>query len=314
MTVQSNQLPKGTQLGHYTINKTLSAGGFGIVYLATDQRHEQTVVIKEYLPNKLAQRETDLTVIPRGDDCKAKLYEGRQLFLLEVSALKKLHHTNIVHITESFEAFGTVYIVMEYRPGKSLQYYINKSSGGFKEHVLRAVFPPLIDGVRLVHENNLLHLDIKPSNILIQKDGTPILLDFGAVIRKNMSRTMQHRTVITAGFSPVEQYDQKGYCGPWTDIYAIGATMRTCIDNSPLPKSTDRQEKDDLKPATIAFKRKYSADLLEALDWAMEVDPLLRPQTIDEFLRAFNQGADDGQDGGVFSKLFAKRMPWGKAS
>jgi len=314
MTVQSNQLPQGTRLCQYTINKTLSAGGFGIVYLATDDRHGQVVVIKEYFPYKLAQRDADLAVIPRGDECKAQLYEGRQLFLLEVSALKKLHHPNIVRITESFEALGTIYLVMEYQPGKSLQHYIKKTNGGFKEHVLRAVFPPLIDGIRLVHQNNLLHLDIKPGNILIQKDGAPLLLDFGAVIRKNMSRTMQHRTVITAGFSPVEQYDQKGYCGAWTDIYALGATIRTCIDTTPLPKSLDRREKDQLKPATVAFKRKYSQDLLEALDWAMEVDPLLRPQTIDEFLGAFNRDAGDGQDSGMFSKLFAKRMPWGKAS
>ena len=314
MTVQNNQLPKGTELGHYIIAKTLSAGGFGIVYLAKDRRSEQVVVIKEYLPNKLAQREDNLNVVPRADDCKAKLYEGRQLFLLEVSALKKLQHTNIVHITDSFEAFGTVYIVMEYRPGQTLQHYITKSNGGFKEHVLRAIFPPFLDGVHLVHDNNLLHLDIKPSNILIQKDGTPILLDFGAVIRANMSRTMQHRTVITSGFSPVEQYDQKGYCGPWTDIYAIGATMRTCIEGSPPPKSVDRQEKDTLKPATVVFKRKYSADLLGAIDWAMEVDALLRPQSVDEFLRAINQGADFGNESGVFSKLFPKRMPWGKAS
>jgi serine/threonine protein kinase len=313
MTVPNNQLPKNTKVGHYTIHKTLNAGGFGIVYLATDQRNQQVVVIKEYLPNKLAQRDASLMVTPRNADCKGKLYEGRQLFLLEVSALKKLHHRNIVHITESFEAFDTVYIVMEYRPGRSLQDYINKSNGGFKEHVLRAIFPPLIDGLRLVHANNLLHLDIKPGNILIQKDGTPILLDFGAAIRKNMSRTVQHRTVITAGFSPVEQYDEKGYCGPWTDIYAIGATMRICIENAPLPVSIERREKDTLRPAAIAFKRKYSQDLLEAIDWAMEVDPLLRPQTIDEFLQAFHQGANNGKNAGVLSRLFAKRMPWGKA-
>lgn len=302
MTLQNNQLPKGTPLGHYKIHSTLSAGGFGIVYLAVNQQNSQPVVIKEYLPNRLAQREANFNVVAKADNCKDKLYEGRQLFLLEVSALKKLNHPNIVHISESFEAFNTVYLVMDYRPGVNLQDIISKQGGGLKENLLRTVFPPLIDGVRLVHNNNLLHLDIKPGNILIQKDNSPILLDFGAVIRKNMSRTMQPRPVITFGFSPVEQHDLKGYCGPWTDIYAIGATMRACIEGKPPPKATDRQERDKMKPATVAFKRKYSMELLEALDWAMEVDPLLRPQTIDEFLQAFHH-PEQNTSGGLMSRV-----------
>ncbi|MGD8560321.1 MAG: serine/threonine-protein kinase [Gammaproteobacteria bacterium] len=310
MTVQNNQLPLGTQLSHYQINKTLSAGGFGIVYLAVDRRNDQPVVIKEYLPNKLAKREADLNVVPRADECISTLNEGRQLFLLEVSALKKLNHPNIVHITDSFDAFNTVYIVMDYRPGENLQNILSQH-GTLTEPVIRRIFPPLIDGVRLVHANNLLHLDIKPGNILIQQDGNPILLDFGAVIRKNMSRTMQPRPVITPGFSPVEQHDPKGYCGPWTDIYAIAATIRTCIEGHPPPKSTERQEQDRMKPAAVAFKRKYSASLLEAIDSAMEVDALLRPQTIEEFMEAFGKAGN--VEAGGFLQNIKKRWSWGKA-
>jgi len=302
MTIQNNQLPKGTQLTRYIIGATLSAGGFGIVYLAQDSQTGQTVVIKEYLPNRLAQREANLNVVARDASCKDRLYEGRQLFLLEVNALKKLNHPNIVHITDSFEAFGTVYIVMDYRPGQNLQDIITKQGGNLKEKIIRTIFPPLIDGVRQVHSNNLLHLDIKPGNILVQKDWSPILLDFGAVMRKDMSRTVQQKPVITAGFSPVEQHNPKGYCGPWTDIYAIGATIRACIEGRAPPIATDRQEQDKMKPAAIAFKRKYSNELLEALDWAMEVDPMLRPQTIDEFLRAFHH-PETKPTGGLMSRF-----------
>lgn len=311
MTVQNNQLPPGTPLSHYQISNTLSAGGFGIVYLARDQRNNQTVVIKEYLPNRLAKREANLNVVPQADECISTLNEGRQLFLLEVSALKKLTHPNIVHITDSFDAFNTVYIVMDYRPGENLQNILAQHHGGLGEAAIRTIFPPLIDGLRVVHANNLLHLDIKPGNILIQQDGNPILLDFGAVIRKNMSRTLQPRPVITPGFSPVEQHDPKGYCGPWTDIYAIAATIRTCMEGSPPPKATDRQEKDKMKPATVAFKRKYSPSLLEAIDWAMEVDALLRPQSIEEFMEAFSK-AGGPEAGGFFSGLI-KRWSLGKA-
>lgn len=310
MTVQNNQLPKGTKLSHYIVANTISAGGFGIVYLAQDSRNKETVVIKEYLPNRLAQRDANMNVVAKADDCKGKLYEGRQLFLLEVSALKKLDHPNIVKLTDSFEAFGTVYLVMKYTPGENLQNLIAKYKGGFKEKILRKLFPPLCDGIRQVHDHNLVHLDIKPGNILIQKDNSPILLDFGAVIRKDMSRTMQPNPVITAGFSPVEQHNLKGYCGPWTDIYAIGATMRACIEGKAPPKATDRQMTDKMKPATVAFKRKYSSELLEAIDWAMEVDPMLRPQTIDQFLNSFYK--PDEQSSGSFMKRVTRALS-GKA-
>jgi len=311
MTVQNNQLPKGTKLSHYVIASTISAGGFGIVYLAVDTRTKTQIVIKEYLPTRLAQREKNLNVVPIDDTCKGKLYEGRQLFLLEVSALKKLNHPNIVHITDSFEAFETVYLVMQYTPGENLQTLITRQKGSINEKIIRNIFPPLIDGIRQVHDNNLVHLDIKPGNILIKKDNSPILLDFGAVIRKDMSRTMQPNPVITAGFSPVEQYNLKGYCGPWTDIYAIGATMRACIEGKAPPKATDRQITDKMKPAAVAFKRKYSSELLEALDWAMEVDPTLRPQNVDEFLNSFHKPGEESS-GSIMGRL-TKHLPWGKA-
>lgn len=310
MTVQNNQLPKGTKLSHYIVASTISAGGFGIVYLAVDSRNKETVVIKEYLPNRLAQRDSNMNVVAKANDCKDRLYEGRQLFLLEVSALKKLDHPNIVQLTDSFEAFGTVYLVMKYTPGENLQTLISKYKAGFKEKIIRKLFPPLCDGIRQVHDHNLVHLDIKPGNILIQKDNSPILLDFGAVIRKDMSRTMQPNPVVTAGFSPVEQHNLKGYCGPWTDIYAIGATMRACIEGKAPPKATDRQITDKMKPATAAFKRKYSPELLEAIDWAMEVDPTLRPQNIDQFLNSFHKPGEQSSDS--LMQRFAKALS-GKA-
>lgn len=310
MTVRNNQLPPGTELNNYIITDTISAGGFSIVYMAKDKRNGQIVVIKEYLPTRLAFRGEDYKVQPIDKTCISSLNEGRKLFLLEVSALKKLTHPNIVHITDSFGAFETVYIVMEFKPGKNLHAYVSEQKGGFSEKILRTIFPPLLDGLRVVHHNNLLHLDIKPGNIHVQPGGDPILLDFGAVIRKNMSRTMQPRPVVTPGFSPVEQHDPKGYCGPWTDIYAIGATIRCCIDGQAPPPAPQRKEKDTMKPAAIAYKKKYPAALLETIDWAMEIDALLRPQTIDEFLDAFNNAVDKDSNEGGFKK-FMKQLKWG---
>jgi len=117
----------------------------------------------------------------------------------------------------------------------------------------------------------------------------PLLLDFGAVHPRNASRKLQVSQVVTAGFSPLEQYNLSGFVGPWTDIYAIGATMRACIEGQSPVSAKDRDIKDKLRPAVSAFKRRYSQSLLEAIDWAMEMDPLLRPQHVDEFLEAFEK-------------------------
>lgn len=286
MSNTNNTLPSGTQLEHYTIESALSAGGFGIVYLARDQKQNKQVVIKEYMPSKLAQRLPDGFVMPQGEQQAEHHNEGMRLFLQEAAALIKLKHPNIVRVLNFFRANGTVYMVMEYRPGKNLQRYIKSRNGNLSETFLRTIFPPLLEGLRLVHESGFLHLDIKPGNIHLCPGGIPLLLDFGAVHPRNTSRKLQMTQVVTPGFSPIEQYDLSGYVGPWTDIYAMGATMRACIEgNSPVP-AKDRVEKDKLRPAVSAFKRRYSQSLLEALDWAMEMDPLLRPQTVDEFLEA----------------------------
>jgi len=277
-------LPAGTQLEHYHLESTLSAGGFGLVYLARDLKVDARVVIKEYMPNKLARRLPDGGVIPQSEHTAEHHNEGMRLFLLEATALIKLKHPNIVRVLNFFRANDTVYMVMEYRPGKNLQRYIKSHGGGLSEAFIRTVFPPLLDGLRLVHETGFLHLDIKPGNIHLCPGGIPLLLDFGAVHPRNTSRKLQITQVVTPGFSPIEQYNLSGYVGPWTDIYAIGATIRACIEgNAPIP-AKQRAEKDQMQPAAKAFKRRYSPDLLEALDWAMEVDPLLRPQSVDEFL------------------------------
>ena len=113
------------------------------------------------------------------------------------------------------------------------------------------------------------------------------------------SRQFQPNQVITPGFSPIEQLDPGGYVGPWTDIYAIGATMRACLEGVSPPPSPQRREKDTMRPAASAFKKKYSAYLLEAVDWAMEVDPMLRPQSVDKLIEALN-GKNQAQEKKTF--------------
>lgn len=286
MIRKSKSLPAGTLLDRYRIRKTLGGGGFSVVYLATEQASGTPVVIKEYMPGALAIRNKDLTVCARGEAESDRFHRGRMLFFQEASTLATLKHANIVNVSSFFRANGTVYMVMEYQEGKNLETYIRGRGGKLSERFLQTVFPPLLDGLELIHSRDLLHLDIKPGNIHIRHGGQPLLLDFGAVHGFPQSRMEQPGQVISPGYSPIEQYDKYGYVGPWTDIYALGATIRTCIEGRPPPAAKDRYLSDALRPAQTAFRKRYSDTLLAALDWAMEVDPLLRPQSVSAFRAA----------------------------
>lgn len=306
MNKSISTLAVGSTLEHYTFESILNAGGFGIVYLARDQKNDKQVVIKEYMPNKLAQRLDDGFVMPMGGKQAEHFNEGMRLFLQEATALIKLKHPNIVRVLNFFRAHNTVYMVMEYRPGKNLQHYIKKHGGSLSENFIRTVFPPLLEGLCLVHEKGFLHLDLKPGNVHLCQGGEPLLLDFGAVHSRSASRKLQMSQVVTSGFSPLEQYNLSGFVGPWTDIYAIGATMRACIEGQSPVSAKDRDVKDRLKPAVSAFKRRYSQSLLEAIDWAMEMDPLLRPQTVDELIEAMGKNEKQQKEEKTESSLLGR--------
>jgi serine/threonine protein kinase len=304
MNSKSESLAPGTRLDHYIIERSLSRGGFSIVYLARVDGLDKVVAIKEYFPRRIARRGDNNEVLPATEDDTDRLNHGRKLFFKEASTLATLKHPTIVNVFNFFSTNNTVYMVMEYQPGENLENYIRKHNGNLSEQFIRTVFPPLLEGLRVVHEAGLMHLDIKPANIHLRPGGDPLLLDFGAVHKKMLSRQYKKNQVVSVGYSPIEQYEAKGYVGPWTDIYALGATMRTCIEACPPPASKDRQENDTMKPAVEAFKRKYSVQLLSTIDWAMEVHPLNRPQNVDEMLEALNEAHDPTQSvGDTLKKL-----------
>jgi len=282
----AKSLPNDTRIDNYVISKTISRGGFSYVYLAKEVDSGQRVILKEYMPSKLAKRDAEMRVVARSDETIEYFSHGRKLFLKEAKALASLKHPNIVDVINFLSANGTVYIVMVYEQGHNLHSYIKKHRGFLSEQFLLTVFPPLLDGLQMIHKTGFLHLDIKPSNVHLRPGGSPLLLDFGAVHPIMQTRQSQFTQVITPGFSPVEQYNSCGYVGPWTDIYAVGASMRNCIDHRPPLDAIKRHENDEMKPAAEVYQKKYSEKLLKAIDWAMEVDPLLRPQSTAELIEA----------------------------
>lgn len=288
MTIK-NSLAIGTLIDNYRIEKTLGAGGFSIVYVARDLENEKLVAIKEYMPQRLATRGPDGVVTPQGDNAEHLFNLGRNLFLHEARALATLKHPNIVEVTNFFSANDTIYMVMSYEKGVNLQKYIKEHNGGMSEKFIRTIFPPLLSGLEHIHSKGLLHLDIKPGNIHIRPGGRPILLDFGAIHQQQLSRQHQTNQVVSPGFSPCEQSQPGGYVGPWTDLYAIGATIRACIEGHPPAPAAERVYEDKLKPLAVTHRKLYSRALLEAIDWAMEPDPLLRPQSVAEFLAAMDE-------------------------
>jgi serine/threonine protein kinase len=277
---QVNQpLPSGYQLDRYRIERQLSLGGFSIVYLAYDE-DGTPVAIKEYLPNSLALRKEGCVLPTIAEEHQAAFRHGMKCFFEEGRALAHLNHPNVVRVLNFFRGNETVYMVMQYERGRTLQEHIQKHKGELRERFVRGVFTRLLNGLREVHTNKLLHLDIKPSNIYLRNNGTPVLLDFGAA-RQTLERdTTGLKPMYTPGFAAPEQYQKREDLGPWSDIYSVGASMYACLAGGPPLSADARVERDQLPSATKRWSGQYSKQLLATIDWCMRLDHLERPQSV----------------------------------
>jgi serine/threonine protein kinase len=276
----------------YRIVRTIGKGGFSLIYLAVDEDSGDEVVVKEYLPKKLARRDAGRRLVPLDELSAERVYRGRKLFFQEARTLASLRHPNIVQVIGFFLANNTAYLVMEYERGKNLGSYIQERRGGLSTSFIFQVFLPILDALALIHSRSLLHLDVKPGNIHIRHGNAPLLLDFGAVHPMSLGRTPRGQ-VITAGYSPVEQYYRGGHIGPWTDVYAVGASMRTCMVGKPPPPSVERDRSKPMQPIKSLMGERYPRFLLEAVDWSMEMDPERRPKDAGELLAALRRHAHE---------------------
>ena len=280
MAQQANQpLPNGFQLEEYTIDRQLSLGGFSIVYLATDPESRQ-VAIKEYLPNSLALRKDGEIKPVITDEHLGAFRYGMKCFFEEGRALAKLSHPNVVRVLNFFRANDTVYMVMEYEHGRTLQEFIQKHQGHISERFIRGVFTRMLNGLREVHAHKLLHLDIKPSNVYLRSDNTPVLIDFGAARQTLVTDQPVLKPMYTPGFASPEHYGSRKDLGPWSDIYSVGASMYACLAGCAPIAADERLKKDNLGPAMIRWEGQYSDRLLEIIDWCLNLNHLYRPQSV----------------------------------
>ena len=282
--VKPAALPPDTLIGGYKVIRKLSAGGFGLVYLAVDKQGQE-VAIKEYMPTSLATRAPG-ELLPQVQPDKLSLYRlGLKSFFEEGRSLAQISHASVVSVLNFFRENETVYMVMNLLEGATLQDFIItardlKKQKIFRESTIRSLFDEILRGLRIVHQHKMLHLDIKPANIFITDDNKAVMIDFGAA-REVLSKEGNFiRPMYTPGFAAPEMYRRDTAMGPWTDIYAIGACMYACMQGYPPNDAPQRLEKDRLTLSLSRLRGVYSDNLIEVVEWCMSLDALERPQSV----------------------------------
>lgn len=313
MITHKNALPPGTVLNQYKIESLLAHGGFGIVYLAKHTHLDELVVIKEYLPSEVATREGTTVHALSGSE-QEDYQEGLDRFLDEAKQLVQFKsHKNIVSCRDFFADNGTAYLVMDYEDGVSLSDLLRmRHNNPLNEQELLRIMLPLLDGLKFVHDKGVLHRDIKPGNIFVRRtDEQPVLIDFGAA-KQNFSKHSKSMAPYSPGYAAMEQVEEDGYLGPWTDLYAIGAVMWRVLfgdkqvasgaQDSTNPAKVEsranarvRGKDDPLRPATELGKGQYSVGLLTIIDKCLALNEEDRYQTTGELISAL-EAVRDGRD------------------
>jgi serine/threonine protein kinase len=281
-------LPAHHRLHWYVIERVLGQGGFGITYLARDTNLDQPVAIKEYLPVDVAARRPDAAVGSRTDGSRERFRWGLDRFIKEARMLARFDHPNIVRVLSVFELNNTAYMVMRFEAGENLSQLLEARGTLGEDELLRVVLP-VLDGLALVHAAGFIHRDVKPDNIQIRADGSPVLLDFGSA-RTALGKAHTLTILVAPGYSPFEQYyGSSENQGPWTDLYGLGATCyRAIAGRAPLDaiarsKGILGGARDPIVPAAVVGAGRYSGRLLAAIDHALAFGEKDRPQTIAEW-------------------------------
>ena len=279
-------LPNTTlQGGKYKIEKLLGQGGFGNTYVGYNTAFDERIAIKEFFMRGVTERDdTTCAVSVSNEENVPQFEEQREKFKKEARRLRKLKNEHIVKVHDLFEENGTAYYVMDYIDGENLAERMKRIGKPFSETEVRKMIPQVLDALKEVHQNEIWHLDIKPGNIMLDKNDNAYLIDFGASkqIRANGSVTTSTALCYTPGYAPNEQIGQMyDRFGPWTDIYALGATIYTLLTNKKPPVAIDIEE--DGEDAFV-FPDSVSSQMRELVIWMMNPQRKKRPQKVDEII------------------------------
>lgn len=285
MEKNSYSLQRNTGLiGRYVIQKVLGQGGFGITYLGIDKLYGNKVAIKEYYPQKIAMRKAqyeDVVTVTSIEE-KNNYDKGKKRFLDEAQVMARFNkNEGIVKILDFFEANNTAYIVMEYLEGITLKQYLGKY-GVIQFRNLIEMMLPLLEALIEIHSQGLIHRDISPDNIMVQHNGKLKLMDFGAARDYTESGNKSLTVILKPGYAPPEQYQTHGVQGPWTDIYALCATIYKCLTGITPPDAIARVMDDKFKEPD-QLDGKLSPDIKKILWKGMNIFPEERYQDIVEF-------------------------------
>lgn len=285
MEKNSYSLQRNTGLiGRYVIQEVLGQGGFGITYLGIDKLYGNKVAIKEYYPQKIAMRKAqyeDVVTVTSIEE-KNNYDKGKKRFLDEAQVMARFNkNEGIVKILDFFEANNTAYIVMEYLEGITLKQYLGKY-GVLQFRNLIEMMLPLLEALIEIHSQGLIHRDISPDNIMVQHNGKLKLMDFGATRDYTESGNKSLTVILKPGYAPPEQYQTHGVQGPWTDIYALCATIYKCLTGITPPDAIARVMDDKFKEPD-QLDGKLSPDIKKILWKGMNIFPEERYQDIVEF-------------------------------
>jgi len=284
-------LPNTTlQGGKYKIERLLGQGGFGITYVGYNTAFDERIAIKEFFLRGVTERdETTCAVSVSNEENVSQFEEQREKFKKEARRLRKLKNEHIVKVHDLFEENGTAYYVMDYIEGENLAERMRRTAKPFSEAEVRKIIPQLLEALKEVHQNEIWHLDIKPGNIMLDKNDNAYLIDFGASkqIRANGSVTTSTALCYTPGYAPNEQIGQMyDRFGPWTDIYALGATIYNLLTNKRPPMAIDIEEDGE---DAFAFPNTVSSQMRDMVIWLMKPQRKKRPQNVDEIINSLGK-------------------------